>query len=255
MATMKGMVRVCHRCHAELPGEVLGQASGVSAASDEDHALFCPRCGAPQILLPEYMRTEVATTAAESTTGAVPPPRPQLVEWTVVLKYAVAVAVATAVFAVAGLALPVASFLNTLCILGGSGIVLGLYRSRRPLARIDGRVGLRVGLLTGMAMVVAMGIALAATGVVERFGLHSMAGFDLAVAHLHGQMLEQLNAQGQPPEAERMIRGWLSAPEFQAGLLLFYLAVSAGFVVLLTTIGGGLTGLLQTRRRGLRSGN
>ena len=248
------MIRLCHRCHAELPG--VGQFSGPKSSSDDDHALFCPRCGAPQILLPEYMRTEsVAAVSAESTTGAVPPPRPQLVDWPVAAMCAAPVAVATAVFALAGLVVPAASFLNTLCVLTGAGVVLGLYRSRRPLARINGRVGLRVGLLTGLMMIAAMGVALALTGLIERFGLHGLASFDAEVAQqfvtLQGQMVEKMQAQDQGRDAQQKMLGYLTSPEVRAGLALFYVSLLAGFVLVLTTVCGAFTGMLQTKRRAL----
>ncbi len=250
------MPRVCHRCHAELPGDgrTAAERYGVygSAADDEEHALFCPRCGAPQLVLPDYMRSETAGSAA-STTGAVPPPRPQLVDWRVALGCVAPVAGLTAALAVAGLVAPVASFLNTLCVLGGSGIVLALYRTRRPLARIDGRVGLRVGLLTGFLMVVGMGLALSLTGLIERFGVHGMASFDAELAQqfalMQAQMMDRLQAQEQGREMQQRVIGFLSSPEVRAGLGLFYLAVMAGFVMTLTTAAGGFAGLLQTRRR------
>ncbi len=203
------------------------------------------------------MRAEVAKSAA--TTGAIPPPRPQMVEWRVVMSCAVPVAIAAGVFAVGGLAVGFASFLNLLCILGGSGIVLALYRARRPLARIDGRVGLRVGLLTGLLMVTAMGTGLAATGVVERFALHGMTNFDGELAQgfatVRDQMTEKMAEQEQSPEVQRRAVGYLAAPEVRAGFGLFYLGLLGAFVVLITTGLGGFAGLLQTRRRALRSGD
>jgi len=230
--------------------------SGPKSSSDDDEALFCPRCGAPQILLPEYMRTESVAVSAEMTTGTVPPPRPHLVDWPVAVMCAAPVALATAVFALAGLAVPAASFLNTLCVLAGAGVVLGLYRSRRPLARINGRVGLRVGFLTGLMMVAAMGVALASTGLIERFGLHGMASFDAEVAQqfsmLQAQMVEKMQAQEQGRDVQQKILGFLTSPEVRAGLGLFYAALLAGFVLVLTTVCGAFTGMLQTRRRALR---
>ena len=247
------MERICHRCHAELPGAVRGAASD----SNETLTLFCPHCGAPQIQLPEYMRTEEAT-AAESTTGAVPPPRPQMLEWALALRCAAPVAIVSGLLAIAGLVAPAASFVNTLLILGGAGIVLALYRGRRPLARIDGKVGMRVGLLTGLAMVAAMGVSLSVTGVVERFGLHGMASFDAEVAQqfaaMQVQMVDKMQAQDQGRDVQQKVIGYLSSPEVRAGLAIFYLAMLAGFVLLLTTASGAFAGMIQTRRRALPRG-
>jgi hypothetical protein len=250
------MHRLCHRCHAELPASPAGAASSY----DEEVAMFCPRCGAPQLLLPDYMRTETAAAPQGATTGAVPPPRPQMVDWPVAMQCAAPVALLTGVLAVGGLVFQAASFFNTLFILSGTSMVLGLYRSRRPLARVDARVGVRVGLLTGVFMVGAMGLSLAATGVVERFGVHGMAAFDAEVANqfvmLEAKTAEQAKAQtANPAEAQALqqkISDYLKAPEVRAGLGLFMLAVEAVFLLALTVILGAFSGLLQTRRRSLR---
>jgi hypothetical protein len=209
-------------------------------------------------VLQEHMRTPVDAIAAAATTGAIPPPRPQMVEWRVVVSCALPVAIATGVFAMGGLVAGFASFLNLLCILGGSGMVLALYRARRPVARVDGRVGLRVGLLTGLMMVTAMGIGLSATGVVERFALHNMAGFDEDLSkqqQLGMQMAEQMLASDKDPQLKQMEAEFSASPEIRAGTVLFGALFRTGILLALTTGLGGFAGLLQTRRRALRSGD
>jgi len=257
------MYRICHRCHRELPGTGShpGSAYGVvgSAASDDEHALFCPWCGAPQLLLPEHMRAEVEAGVPANTTGTVPPPRPQTVDWAVILGCVAPVAVATAALEAAGSVSNLASFLGTLCVLGGPGIVLGLYRARRPLARIDGRVGLRVGLLTGLMMVGALGITLASAGMVERFGLHRMGGFDEVFTkqltqsqQASLQMAQQLSGTSLDEAAQKRQMQYVTSPEFRAANALGILFTGEAFLLLLTTALGGFAGLLQTRRRALR---
>jgi hypothetical protein len=182
-----------------------------------------------------------------------------MVDWPVALTSALPMAVATGVLVVASFAAPTAGLLNTLCILGGAGVALGVYRSRRPLARMDGRVGLRVGLLTGLLMCAAMGIGLALTGAVERFGLHGLSGFDRAVeqyfALIHAQMLVSMQGQNQDPAAQQHVMGLWMSPEGRAGWLLVCLALMGTVVVALTSALGGFAGLLQTRRRALRRGD
>ncbi len=252
------MYRTCHRCHADLPGEL---TAGAAYGGDEDQPLFCPRCGAPQILLPEYMRAEIAATPVleGSTTGAVPPPRPQMVDWPIALTSALPMALATGILVVASFAVPTAGLLNTLCILGGSGVALGVYRSRRPLARMDGRVGLRIGLVTGLLMCAAMGIGLAATGAIERFGVHGLSGFDNDVdqyfALIRTQMTTSLQGKDQDPAAQAHVMGLFLSREGRAGWVLVWLGFIGGFVVVLTSALGGFAGLLQTRRRALRRGD
>ncbi len=232
---------------------------GASPSDDDARPLFCPACGAPQILLPDYMRAETATEASAegATTGAVPPPRPQLLDWAAAIKAALPVAVASGILSVVGLVLPAAAFLSTLCILCGAAVSLGLYRARRPLAQIDGKIGLRIGLLTGLMIVAAIGIAYSATGLVERFALHGMESFDAQVAQMFAtvkaQAVETMRQQDQPAAVQQKALGFVGSPEVQAGFVLAYLAMISGFVLVLTTLGGGAAGMFQTRRRALRS--
>jgi len=254
------MQRVCHRCHADLPGDPSVHGSGVSA-SDLDRALFCPRCGAPQIQLPSYMRSEPETSVAGTadTTGPMPPARPQLVEWPVVLGCAAPVGLATAAFAIAGIFNPGGFFVVTLCVLCGSSIVLGLYRARRPLARVDGRVGLRVGALTGLLMIALTWTALAITGAVERYGVHGMSAYDELLTKQQqaaNQMAEQMTEGLSGPEMDAATRKEqlekLSTPEFRAAGQLMGIFLQSGIVLILTTGLGGFAGLLQSRRASRR---
>jgi hypothetical protein len=250
------MQRVCHRCHADLPGEAYGHGSGVSA-SDLDRALFCPRCGAPQIQLPSYMRSEPETsvTGTADPAGPMPPARPQLVEWPVVLGCAAPVGLATAAFAIAGIFNPGGFFVVTLCILCGSSIVLGLYRARRPLARVDGRVGLRVGAAAGLLMIALTWTALAITGVVERYGVHGMSAYDELLTKQQ-QAAEQMTEGLLGPEIDAATRkdqlDKLSTPEFRVAGQLMGIFLQSGLVLVLTTGLGGFAGLLQSRRASRR---
>jgi hypothetical protein len=136
---------------------------------------------------------------------------------------------------------------------------LGLYRARRPLARIDGRVGLRVGLLTGLMMVLAMGIGLSAAGAVARVALHRTATLDAEMNQYleaqRAQVAASARAQAQDAEAQQHVVNLLTSPEGEAACVLGTLAFCGGFIVLLTSALGGFAGLLQTRRRALRRGD
>ena len=248
---------LCHRCQGELPQRLAGDDHEPYSQADDERALFCPRCGAPQIRLPEYMRVESANDG-NKTTGTVPPPRPRRVEWNVALLCAVPISVITGVLAVLAWIAPGASFLNLLCVAGGAGIVLALYRTRRPLARVDGGVGVRIGLVTGLMMISCMGIALAAAGVVDRFGLHRMGGFDQQVGQqfqdFQTQWTASMQQQGQSPAMQAYPSSHLEVPEVRAGFMLAGLALEAAIILAITTACGGFTGMLQTRRRAVRGG-
>jgi hypothetical protein len=253
----------CHRCHAELPS-----TASVSGHLDDGAALFCPRCGAPQILLPEHMRDEVpvaeslGTPAPARTGGGTPMATlPGYVDWRAALTAIAIVAGVGAVLAVAGLQFNAASFFSTVWTMGGAVIALGLYARSRPRAWMDARVGFRIGAATGLLMTGAMGFALAVTGVILRFGSHGLAGFDVETAQdfaaMHQQMALRLQEQSQPAELQQKVLGMMASPEVHGGIALFYFAVAAGFILLLSAGGGAFAGMLRasrSARSGLRRG-
>ncbi len=178
-----------------------------------------------------------------------------MLDWAAALSCALPVALVSGLLAVVSWAVPAATLLNTLCVLGGAGVTLALYHARRPAARIDGRVGLRVGLLTGLLIVAASGIGMSATGTLERFAVHGLGSFDAAISEQlavsRTQLADQLHAQAQPPAVEQHVLGWVDAPEVRAGFVLASLMLTAGLILIFSSVGGAFAGLLQTRRRGL----
>src|SRR5580698_8643973 len=112
------MHRFCHSCGGDLPAG--------------DGSSFCPNCGAPQIYLQDH--EETALGEGEDTTGAVPPPRPQTVDWQAAIRCAGLVAVIAAVLTLVSQRVQVLSLLSLLWTVSGSMIALALYQKRRPLA-------------------------------------------------------------------------------------------------------------------------
>src|SRR5258708_7569373 len=152
------MPEYCHRCGGELPA-----SDGVSP--------FCPHCGSPQIYLQDYEQQNGAAEA--DTTGAVPPPRPQQVEWKTAIRCAVLVAGISAGVGLVAARGQVGTPLSWLWTFSGSMITLALYQRRRPLAWMDAGVGARIGVVVGLALVAFFGVAMAIGGLVARYGLHS----------------------------------------------------------------------------------
>jgi hypothetical protein len=228
------MHEFCHRCGGDLPA-----GDGVTP--------FCPHCGSPQIYLQEY---EQQTGAPEAdTTGAVPPPRPRQVEWKTAIRCALLVAAIAAVLGVVSSRVEAVSPLTWLWTISGSLITLALYQRRRPQAWMDAGVGARIGVLVGLALMVCFGAATAIGGVVARYGMHSMAAFDVQLA----QQVQQLHAQIEKnsagnPELPSVLR-FIHTPEFRAGLMLTGFAIVSGFLLVLSTVGGAVGGLLRTRRK------
>jgi hypothetical protein len=220
------MHEYCHRCGGAL-------VAGDSGSS------FCPHCGAPQLYLPEQGPSD-PNEAGEST-GVLPPPRPRQVEWKTAILCAGAVALVAAVLSVVSARVPALIAINWLWILCGAAIALGLYQRRRPQAWMDAGIGARIGIVAGFGLVFSIAVSMAVVGLVARFALHSMAGFD---ADLRVQIEKAIAANPQPVEVMRYIK----SPEFRAGIMLGGFAMMAGFILLTSTIGGALGGMLRTKR-------
>lgn len=220
------MQAFCHRCEGELP-------------SEEGSSSFCPHCGAPQIYLPES--TETDPSIADSSTGVLPPPPPQKIDWKTAILCAILVAFIAAVFSVASTKLAAFSFINWLWTVSASVIALGLYQRRRPQALMDASVGAKIGVLVGLTLIASIGISMSIAGLVARFGLHNMATFD---AELLAQINKAAAANPQPADLTR----YIYSPEFKAGIMLAGFSMLAGLVVLMSTVGGAVGGLLRTRR-------
>jgi hypothetical protein len=225
------MHEYCHRCGGELPA-----SDGVSP--------FCPHCGSPQIYLQDY---EQQSGAAEAdTTGAVAPPRPQQVEWKTAIRCAVLVAGIAAGLSLVASRVQVVSALSWLWTISGSIITLALYQRRRPLAWMDAGIGARIGMVVGLALVGCLAVAMAIGGVVARYGLHSMAGVDAQLTQmLHAQFEKATAISPEPLEVQRF---WFS-PEFRAGMMLAGFGMLAGFLLVLSTVGGAVGGFMRMRRK------
>jgi hypothetical protein len=225
------MHEYCHRCGGELPASQ-GQSS------------FCPHCGSPQIFLQDY---EQQTGAPEAdTTGAVPPPRPRQVEWKTAMRCALLVGGIAAGLSLLAARVELVSPISWLWTISGSMITLALYQRRRPLAWMDAGIGARIGIVVGLALVVCLGIAAAVGGLVARYGLHSMAGFDAQLTQLmHAQMEKALATAPEPPEVQQ----FFYSPEVRAGMMLAGFAMVSGVLLLLSTVCGAVGGLLGMRRK------
>jgi hypothetical protein len=205
---------------------------------------FCPHCGSPQIYLQDY---EQQSGGAEAdTTGAIPPPRPQQVEWKTAIRCAALVAGVAAGLSLVSQRVQVVSLFSMLWTISGSMIALALYQRKRPLAWMDAGVGARIGLVVGLALVACLGVAGAVGGLVARYGLHSLGAFDAELTQmLHAQFEKAAAITPQPPE---MLRFWFS-PEVRAGMMLVGFGMVSGFLLILSTVGGAVGGFMRMRRK------
>ncbi len=136
--------------------------------------------------------------------------------------------------------------LSWLWTVSGSLITLALYQRRRPLAWMDAGIGARIGVVVGLALVACLAVAMAGGGLVARYVLHNMAGFDAQLTQqLHMQVEHAIAASPQPASVLR----YLYSPEFRAAMMLAGFAMISGILLVLSIVGGAVGGLLRTRRR------
>ena len=220
----------CHTCGGELPA---GQTA------------FCPHCGAPQITLAlDFQTPDTSLVPGPATTGMRPPPRPQQVDWRLAIQCAIVVAAIGGVLAVGALRLPMLAPASMLWILSASLITLGLYQNRRPGAGMDARIGARIGLMVGICMAFGMAVPMAAAGVVARYGLRAMAGFDAQISTIFQTFVQQSKT---PISAEELqMFQW---QEFRAAYVLLGAAFLAAILLAVSAATGAFGGLLRTRRR------
>lgn len=239
-----GCLLECSRCYSFIDMDEHCHRCGGLLATGEVASPFCPHCGAPQLYISEYAR---ATPEADplSTTGAMPPPRPQRIDWKTAIRCAALVAGIAAVLSLGGTRIAALSVLSTLWILTASPTTLALYLRRRPLAWMDAGVGAQIGLVAGILLVGALAISLTGAGLFARFVLHSLGEFDTVLTtqlHLQIQHLEATN-----PAAKGMLT-FFYGPEFRVGIVLTYAVIVGAMLLLVSTISGAVGGLLRTRR-------
>ena len=96
-------------------------------------------------------------------------------------------------------------------------------------------------------LALGLGIVVAGWGVVARFGLHSMGGFDAAMT---AQLQEAIRRSTTPIPAE--MTGFVNSPEFRAGAMLAVFAMGSACLLLMSAVGGAFAGLGGGGRHGER---
>jgi hypothetical protein len=168
------------------------------------------------------------------------------VEWKTAIRCAVLVAGIAAVLGLVASRVQAISPLSWLWTVSGSLIAVALYQRRRPQAWMDAGVGARIGVVVGLALVTGYAVAMAVGGLVARYVLHSMAGFDAELTQmLHAQVEKAAATTPEPPDVVR----FLYSPEVRAGMMLAGFAMVSGVLLVMSTIGGAVGGLLRMRRK------
>lgn len=193
----------------------------------------------------EPLSTGLEAASDGASTGTLPPPRPNQVDWRMAVRLAVSVAIIAAGLSLLAARVPPASLVSTLWIVSASLTTLSMYQRRRPLASMNAGIGARIGTLVGVALVFFLGIALAAGMAVARFWLHSMSTFDAETAQALKAQIDQLAASRPiPPDSLALIQ----APEFRVAMMLTGFGIVFGGVFLISIFGGAIGGLLRRHR-------
>lgn len=183
---------------------------------------------------------------ASDSTGHAPPPKPPEVNWRAALRSSfVVAAIGAALFAIASY-VPALTVFSLLWILGAGSIGIGFYRFREPALRMDASIGARIGLSVGLLLTAALSVVLAGIGFLARFRFHSMTEFDAEMTQrLHAEVEKAMAANPAPAD---LVRQMLSQ-EFRTGIMLAGLATVALLILVFSTVGGLLGGMVAVGRR------
>lgn len=233
------MHEICHRCGGELPA--------VGFASD-GRSPFCPHCGSPQLLLSDYtepLSTGIEVAATGASTGTLPPPRPNQVDWQMALRGSVIVGAIASFLSVVAARIPNVSVVSSVWIVSASLTTLALYQRRRPLASMNAGVGAKIGILVGITLAFFLAATLSTGLVVARFVLHNLSGFDAEIAMAMKLQLQQLAAARPiPPDSLALI----NSLQFRATMMLTTFGIILFAILLISIFGGAIGGMLRTRR-------
>ena len=179
-------------------------------------------------------------------TGEAPPPKPLELNWRIALESALWVAlIGAALFAVASY-VPALTIFSLLWILGAASIAIGIYRRREPSLQMDGSIGARIGFSVGVLMTAFLSVSLAVIGLVARFGTRSMGSFDAELTQrMHDQVEKAIAANPAPAELMQQ----MLSQEFRTGVVLAGLLTFALGILLLSTVGGLLSGIVAVGRK------
>ncbi len=240
-------VRLCSRCHGDLPVEVSGDL------------LYCPHCGAPQVILSEELREqfEQQQLAAQNPASAAemenlpiePVSDPTAIVWPRALQL---IALGGALFGLlllAGLTFPALGLFAVLWLLIAPIVLVGIYAARHPQSRITVRFGARFGLLTGLSIGVAGLLIGTFRLLVMRFALHQGAVIDQQITALFAQMQspDVVRAFGMDKAELQRAFDLYNLPEYRAALFLLDAAVMVGLYALYAAVAGSFSGLLRSR--------
>jgi hypothetical protein len=145
------------------------------------------------------------------------------------------------------MAVPVLARLNWLWVVSASAIALTLYQKRRPQAHMSGAIGARIGLVVGIVLLACLAISTSAAGVVARYSMHNMSSFDSQLTAMVQQIHAQVEHTAEVGNVPKEDFAYIYTPEFKVWMMLMGFCMVGGIVLVLSTIGGAVGGMLRRR--------
>lgn len=244
---------------------------------EDGHLVYCSNCGAPQIFLSQELQAELASstrayeeratpTVEASTTSSTEPPTPAgsrrrwnslrssrrasaAPAWAQAVQYALLSAGVTLLLGLLSLLLPPASILMLLWVISAPVVTVAVFHARST-AQPPGVTGFgaRLGLLTGFLVAFCCAGIFTLSLVLTRYVFHDAAQLDAELAASFAQQREVVLARLGPSVQPTL--NLFAIPEFRVGLLLSVIATSGMLYLVLSTLAGGVAGLLLRRRPG-----
>jgi hypothetical protein len=241
---MEATQHLCHRCASLLP----------------EQALYCPQCGAPQLLLSEADAQRIAAElAAAPAAGTQPPPRApgsERIRWRPALRIVAAVALAAGVAAALGNVASILAFIGSLLVFLAPTLCISFYQRKVPGARMGVGVGARIGLALGILMSVVLTLVNTASLLVMRYPRHTGAQMDQDMNSQAQQVMTQVsqaypNLYGNAQQTMYWLR-YMQSPDGHATLMLIRGAFVSCTIIFYSVIFGAMLGWLRpvaARRR------
>ena len=237
--------------------------------------VYCNHCGGPQIFLSEELQAQLQdatrayeerNTPVEAEPGATEDIVPagsrwnplrrgrrqagqvSVEPWTLGVHYALLSAGVALALGLLSLLIPPISLLTLLWVVSAPMLTVVFYNGRgSAVPAAASGFAARLGLLTGVLVSVCCAVVFTLSLVLTRFVLHSAATLDAQLAATFAQqrtlVLARLGTAAQPT------LDLFQTPDYRVGLLFSVLTISSVFYLLLSTVTGGIAGLVLSRRR------
>ena len=231
----------CHRCNAALT----------------DSGLYCPACGAPQLVLTEFDTQRIAESRAAQPADGMAQSTPQSgkvpIRWRPVLRIAAALAISAAVVSGLSNLLAPLTFLAFLLIFLAPTLALSFYQRQVGGASMSAGVGARIGIALGIFMGFALSTEEAINDVIQRYPLHHAAQMDAILTAALAKMAASISSypgmnDAAAGTATQQMLALFQSPDVRAASALAGGAMLACSILIYCVLSGALMGWLRPMR-------